>query len=921
MDEILDSFPELVHYDDAARLLSMICPDSVKNAVENDPDSPESFACLLYRRSTLFDQTKRARTSRNFDGVWETCLRCVRPVIKFPGGAKLVPGLLDRISTNIRDLVNGRIFETPLWTLAQPVPGHGQVLIKQMSLHSLMEQENAPPMLFYDLGSFQKDPILNDRVQKLFCINQNTFFVNASATGKTRLIYEGLFQKWGLYVTAHVDEREAGALGGTIKTIFAGEDNLVQYLPEESVLGYQRIVNGNLEALHRRFSIVLLIHLLVFREFLKTAHAEGVADDEDLRRRWLLAQLWYPCLDKGEDVHQRLLTKLQWEPLAIINEELTKVLDDINLQLPPSIKREGLFVAIDEANAAARQLWQGGTEAHPPIRSIIRTWRDRLAKLDCAVTFIVADTAIDPDAFPSTSSEWASWKWTSDTGSFDDRAAQRDYILPFLPPTYAQSASGKALLQRIWNWCRPRQVVVDWQHHALIVSFRHRLTAVLVTMLLEDKMAHPHGVLGRYIQRLMSYEASDAAVFVAKEGPCKVVPFFNGIGRLINKSSRHSVFFFNHPWPDGDVYSSAGYLAWYLARAFTTGHDISDVFAIRAPSWLEDLSAVAHLVVLQKDKYGTVQEMVVEPSDLLPSSPPLGYLADTTDDVIAWLRQERVGAFCVCPSSCYAELFFVLKLHGKYVWVALRTAGRSKKLDEEDMSSEFDLLTAQNLLSCGDQVDAQDANVHQDDLLDALKSLPSTLAPPGSFPVLRVVASFPIEPPLPHALLETGCPVAVLKIGNFQSVTQDFSPEQLIEGLISSFHNTRSPYEEASFSPIGPVSKLRNKRKDVAAAHRPTENTADKSHVAAPSKDGPVRPVPRHMSPPSSPTLTAGSSSRLARQIVKEGSSKTTSDVPKKGETKRLKKESQSQLQETSSSVVSLRRSPRNHKPKVTTGN
>ncbi|KAG6919778.1 hypothetical protein DXG01_001617 [Tephrocybe rancida] len=692
-------------------------------------------------------------------------------------------------------------------------------------------------MLFYNLGSFKQNPTLDERVQKLFQKDRNTFFVNASATGKTRLLYEGLFRHWGLYITAHADDLEAKALGRTLDDFFFGEEEMSSRLPKESALGYRKLLDANLKALHRRFSMVLLVHLLVFKEFLKAAHAEGVIDNEDLQHRWLQAQLSYPCLlgSRERDAHLQLLEMLYWDPATVIDTELNKVIGEINPLLPVSIQTEGLFVALDEANSAAKQIWSpySATEKHPVIKSIIRTFRDQLALLDCAVTFVVAGTEISSEVFPLASPEWSAWRWTSDTGSFDDRELQR----------------------------------------------RHRLTAVIIEMLLGDSMAHPHGTLNKYIERLVSYTPSDAAAFIAEEGPCNVRPFFRGIGELINVATHEVVFhyaitgehpphydisrlelvssavgefkdqemqvivldqpgptiaaaiwfntknddstfqslmsfdafcaFYNRPWPNGDNYSSTGFIAFYLAHAFVNGRLLSEVFAIPAPKWIKDPTSLARLVILRKDKHGTVDEIIVGPSALLPAAPPLGYTATTPDDVIAWLELSRTGAFCICPPDCGAELIFILKLHGKYIWVVLRTAGRGKELQTEDVYPEFEALTEQRLFSCvhGRQFVR---NTSHSSLRGASKS-PRTSGSPS---LLRALASFPVEPPLSRPMAQTaqGCPVAVLKIETFKHLTETLSPEDLVEGLISSMHSKRSLCLEDQFSSISPPSKSDSRR-------------------------------------------------------------------------------------------------------------
>lgn len=98
--------------------------------------------------------------------------------------------------------------------------------------------------------------------------------------------------------------------------------------------------------------------------------------------------------------------------------------------------------------------------------------------------------------------------------------------------------------------------------HRIIVQslynvFRHRLTDSFVAMLLQDELAHPHGVLNRYIKGLTKYEAHDADEFTAIEGPCDVQPFFNNIGSIVadmHQSSQPFVDRLNHYFQPPRVY-------------------------------------------------------------------------------------------------------------------------------------------------------------------------------------------------------------------------------------------------------------------------------------------------------------------------------------------------------------------------------
>ncbi|KAG6883463.1 hypothetical protein C0992_008680, partial [Termitomyces sp. T32_za158] len=487
------------------------CPASVKDDPELGLDSPESFACLLHRNLDFFESVQDARTPQKLSEVWQICVELARPLQFDPilSQPEEIPLILDRIAPKMLDLVSGK-GDTPLWTLDQSFSDN-MPDTRKLDLESLLEEEESPLMLFYELGSFENDQYLNERVVKLFHMGQNTFLVNASATGKTRLLFEGLCQHWGLYITAHSDAGEARALELTLSGRLYREKNLVKYLPRSSSLGFETILAENREIVSRRLSAVLLAHLYIFRAFLTTAHKQVSTDDRIHKRRWLLAQIHSSLLDI-EDPHEKLLCAFEWESLAFIDKQLELVLTDIKGLLPESAVTDGLFIAIDEANVAIREVWyseHGDTGPYPALEDIIRTWRVRLASLEVPITFIVAGTNIPQEYFPSTSREWSSWKWSSDTGGFDNPETQKKYILPFLPPSFRESARGQALLGRIWDW------------------------SSYIVMLLEDKLKHPHGTLDQWIEGVTGYIVSDAAEHIAEEGLCTTLPFFSNIGVLV----------------------------------------------------------------------------------------------------------------------------------------------------------------------------------------------------------------------------------------------------------------------------------------------------------------------------------------------------------------------------------------------------
>ncbi|KAH0582141.1 hypothetical protein H2248_011795 [Termitomyces sp. 'cryptogamus'] len=163
-------------------------------------------------------------------------------------------------------------------------------------------------------------------------------------------------------------------------------------------------------------------------------------------------------------------------------------------------------------------------------------------------------------------------------------------------------------------------------------------------------------------------------------------------------------------------------------------------------------------------------------------------------------------------------LIFVLKRYEGYVWVVLRTAGRGstasldpeyvypeyhfskyglppwsanmKALSPDELWPEHEHLTAENLFSRS-EMNSERATSLSDDLLDAFEALPNGLAPAGQLSMLRVVATFPLEPTL-HRKKTKGSPVAVLNTAIFKTITEDILPGDLIQTLVFSMHSKRS---------------------------------------------------------------------------------------------------------------------------------
>ncbi|KAG6848591.1 hypothetical protein H0H93_015640 [Arthromyces matolae] len=246
--------------------------------------------------------------------------------------------------------------------------------------------------------------------------------------------------------------------------------------------------------------------------------------------------------------------------------------------------------------------------------------------------------------------------------------------------------------------------------------------------------------------------------------------------------------------------------------------------------------------------------MVVKPSALEDDAPPLGYAASSAHDVLAWLRHERSGAFCICPKDCDADLIFVLKRRGGYFWVILRTAGRGnasslypdnvfpdntdriqerKKrvwdvsetpITSEDLDAEFERLAVENLFSRSESA----SDTLSTALSDAFAALPNGLAPDGQLSLLRVVGVFPSAPPFTSKKVD-GSSVAVLNTSTFKDITEAIPATEIIEPLIKTLQDRRSQFADEAFTIVKPPSKQKAKRKQRPSAPGQADAPAEAS--------------------------------------------------------------------------------------------
>lgn len=334
------------------------------------------------------------------------------------------------------------------------------------------------------------------------------FLVNTSGSGKTRLLFEGLCQHWGMYFTSVVD---SSGLGSTdLVTMFSRRFRGLtgaSYLPDIQSPSFQMVLERHRIAAKRTFGEILLARLLVFRLFVTIVHETGSCDDQ--KRRWLLLQLRTVQLFEQNDIFETIGEHLENVTDAFLDDTITTSLGDV--QRLCGI-HSGLFFAFDETNHAITQYTsyfrdEGGN--YPIFKEMLRYWKG-YAESSCG-TFVVAGTDIPKHLFDYESGEWDYLRWLSDTGAFDDKESHQRYIEPFFPPAYRDSESGKALIRRMWQWLRGRSALVPiW---CIFIDFdlviRHRYTAAFLTILLSTEFRHPHSQLDDFVEMFTTYKPTD----------------------------------------------------------------------------------------------------------------------------------------------------------------------------------------------------------------------------------------------------------------------------------------------------------------------------------------------------------------------------------------------------------------------------
>ncbi|KAJ6605060.1 hypothetical protein B0H10DRAFT_607555 [Mycena sp. CBHHK59/15] len=407
---------------------------------------------------------------------------------------------LEKIKPGLVRFVNDPV---TLWT---PKTGHADSdTVGHLTDLKIPARDNKPSLLLHNLGFFNDSKLLKDRVDDVFQKGRETFLVNTSGTGKTRLAFEGLYRHWGFYFTAARDTSGLGAkdIGSYLTTYLPGHrpDEFQFSIPRSNSPETLAGLAKNIQIVKLGYAHVLLGRLLIFLMYSELIHESGVSEDH--KRVWLMLQLT-PQLPGDENWNRDIFCDTK--ALYVVHCKEDYVYDRIALLFSKLRKLWGsefhLFYVIDEAqviSSAYPDAFRHEEKPYPLLREVIRGWKTYSQPHE--YSFVSMGTDIPKEGF-ETASNADSMHWTSDTGAFDDEAVQRRHVLQYVPPSYAASPAGEFFVKRIWRWCRGR----------------HRVTDALLKALLLNGFRHPHIILNVYVEAATTHRPTDADEFVASEG-------------------------------------------------------------------------------------------------------------------------------------------------------------------------------------------------------------------------------------------------------------------------------------------------------------------------------------------------------------------------------------------------------------------
>ncbi|TRM66614.1 hypothetical protein BD626DRAFT_565707 [Schizophyllum amplum] len=476
-----------------AQLLAVFCRERLQPL---DPDYVSAPACrvLLDHHPEIQSLLEVAIKEQNYEGLW-TCnllsfdgteLRSRRAQSK--GEAAWETGIQTFVKKHgaaLRDYAVGDKGYA-LWAPPKARNGSEGEAAPHTAFIASLRIPNAgdrrPSLLFHRLGNLLDSEPLTRRLKSIFRAGQHTLFVNGAATGKTRLLLEGLSRRWGLYFACNIEPSKPGSTD-----LF----NSLDYFRHPLRSAAYPDTSASMETILKQVAAdvsgqIMLARLTIFKLYL-----ESLSDPHDIRhrQRWLILQS-SPIAMVQYDLFIHLIQ--YFDVCDVAQDYIQRQIADTLLGIRSIIGRdEPLFCVVDDAQSVSNHRVDADMGSTTILREITRHW-ETLEGL----TLILSGTPFDMAPFQL--SGGPRYHLFTDTGFFDDPEEQATYVRRYMPLDLAESESGKKLVWRICLWLRGRYCA----------------TTCLLECMLATCFSHPHTLLDAYIALYTGIEPADGPVRV-----------------------------------------------------------------------------------------------------------------------------------------------------------------------------------------------------------------------------------------------------------------------------------------------------------------------------------------------------------------------------------------------------------------------
>ncbi|KAL1719924.1 hypothetical protein EV715DRAFT_162154, partial [Schizophyllum commune] len=446
-----------------------------------------------------------------------------------------------RINKDLRKLANGDVtFDS--WQPPANTPPEYAAFFKQLSVPCITDESGLPNLLIHQLGSYVAQEDVEQRVKRIF--SQGFIGVcNASGSGKTRTLLEGLTLYWGFYFTMAKGPKGVGSSDWTnaLEHLLSAPGFLSHVDPAAQIGEklQQAYLTRNHKVVGMRADAVLLARIEIFREYLKLLPRSFTpADEVVFRTRWLMLQLDPKILPgfRNEDVFSQLSSEIldacqaTVDPdalAAFVKYTMSEILDSRPSDSKPAesyLRRgstvlEGPFhIVMDEVQAVASQYREAFRSAaerdplthellpRPLFRAILMNVMERVKDRESVWVIPTGTNVSQADFATSVVSAGQQGNCRSEpvryTGGLTTIDALEAYIRRYLPQVYLDSHSGNRLLQRIFTW----------------LPGRYRFTAQYIFHLMGNGLRSPHRLLNSFVfAYTKGYVPTDAEDLIAQE--------------------------------------------------------------------------------------------------------------------------------------------------------------------------------------------------------------------------------------------------------------------------------------------------------------------------------------------------------------------------------------------------------------------